>query len=259
MSSGRKRDIRMPAPYLRRIWLDPARVPDREAYPFCLPFLHDDFELSFDTAITIIVGENGTGKSTLLEGVAVLAGYDEAGGGKGYRPVDHSNALEKMGGSLSKALRAGWLPKITNGWFFRAESFFSVARYLDEANRPMPDVPGGAQPDFLSHSHGEGFLRFFEERCQRQGIFIFDEPESALSPARQIEFLKLLRRMEDSTICQVIMATHSPVLMAYPNARLLRLSKYGLEPVTVEQTDHYKVMRAFCDDPAGFVQAAIVE
>jgi len=254
-----KRNIRLPAPYLRRIWLDPARIPDREAYPFCLPFLHDDFELRFDAAITIIVGENGTGKSTLLEGVAVLAGYDEAGGAKGYKPVDHSNALEKMGGQLSRALRASWLPKITNGWFFRAESFFSVARYLDEANRAIPDVPGGTPPDFLSHSHGEGFLRFFEERCQRQGIFIFDEPESALSPARQIEFLKLMRRMEASTICQVVMATHSPMLMAYPNARLLRLTKHGLEPVSVEQTDHYKVMREFCDDPAGFVQAAITE
>jgi predicted ATPase len=255
MASRRNRTINMPAPYLRRIWLEPSRIADRAAYPFCLPFLQDDIELSFDRPITIIVGENGTGKSTLLEGIAVLAGYDEAGGGKGYRPVDHSNATEVMGGELSEALRAGWLPKITNGWFFRAESFFSIARYLDDAARDV----GAREPDFLSHSHGEGFLRFFEERCQRQGIFIFDEPESALSPARQMEFLKLMRRMEQSTICQIVMATHSPMLMAYPNARLLRLSKYGLEPVTVEQTDHYKVMREFCDDPAGFVEAVIEE
>jgi predicted ATPase len=251
----RNRTINLPAPYLKRIWLDPSRIADRAAYPFCLPFLHDDFELSFDRPITIIVGENGTGKSTFLEGIAVLAGYDEAGGGKGYRPVDHSNAVEAMGGQLSSALRASWLPKITNGWFFRAESFFSVARYLDEAAQNV----GGIPPDFLSHSHGEGFLRFFEERCQRQGIFIFDEPESALSPSRQIEFLKLMRRMDNSQNCQIIMATHSPVLMAYPNARLLRLSKYGLEPVTVEQTDHYRVMREFYDDPASFVEAAIAE
>jgi predicted ATPase len=259
MSSRRNRPINLPAPYLKRLWLEPSRIADRKAYPFCLPFLGDDFELSFDRSITIIVGENGTGKSTLLEGIAVLAGYDEAGGGKGYRPVDHSGALEVMGGELSNALRASWLPKITNGWFFRAESFFSVARYLDEANRPIPGVPGGRQPDFLSHSHGEGFLRFFQERCQRQGIFIFDEPESALSPARQMEFLKLMRMMEVSGISQIIMATHSPMLMAYPGATLLRLSKYGLEPVTIEQTDHYKVMREFCDDPAGFVEAAITE
>ncbi len=257
MSSRRNRTIRMPAPYLRRIWLEPSRIDDRAAYPFCLPFLHDDFQLSFDQSITIIVGENGTGKSTLLEGIAVLAGYDEAGGGKGYRPVDHSKAMEAMGGELSDALRASWLPKITNGWFFRAESFFSVARYLDEV--ALEPGSGGTPPDFLSHSHGEGFLRFFEERCQRQGIFIFDEPESALSPARQIEFLKLMRRMEESTICQVVMATHSPMLMAYPNARLLRLSKYGLEPVTVKDTDHYKVMREFCNDPTGFVEAVMEE
>jgi predicted ATPase len=260
MSSRRNRTINLPAPYLKRLWLDPSRIADRAAYPYCLPFLKDDFELRFERAITIIVGENGTGKSTLLEGIAALAGYDEAGGGKGYRPVDHANALEKMGGELSMALRASWLPKITNGWFFRAESFFSVARYLDEANRLMPGLAGGGnQPDFLSHSHGEGFLRFFEERCQRQGIFIFDEPESALSPSRQIEFLKLLRRMDESTRCQVIKATHSPMLMAYPNATLLGLSKHGLEPITVEQTDHYKAMREFFDDPKGFVEAAIGE
>ncbi|WP_433996326.1 AAA family ATPase [Bradyrhizobium jicamae] len=160
-----------------------------------------------------------------------------------------------MGGTLSQALRASWLPKITHGWFFRAESFFSVARYVDQAALDVGDAP----PDFLSYSHGEGFLRFFEERCQRQGIFIFDEPESALSPSRQIAFLKLLHRMDASGHCQVIMATHSPMLMAYPNATLLRLTKYGLEPVSLEDTDHYRVMREFCDDPGGFVEAVIAE
>jgi predicted ATPase len=247
------RQIRLPPPYLRSVWLDPSRVTDPSAYPFCLPFLSKGFTLDFDQPITIIVGENGTGKSTLLEGIAALAGYDEAGGGKGYRPVDHSGAVEAMGGKLSTALRASWLPKITSGWFFRAESFFSVARYLDRAAVEVNEAP----PDFLSHSHGEGFLRFFEERCRRQGIFIFDEPESALSPSRQIEFLKLLRRMEQSKICQVIMATHSPILMAYPAARLLHLTKYGLEPITVQDTDHYRMMKEFCADPAVFVDSLL--
>jgi predicted ATPase len=247
----RKRDINLPAPYLKRVWLDATRVTDREAYPFCLPLLRDDFSLSFERAITIIVGENGTGKSTLLEGIAALAGYDEAGGGKGYTPVDHSAAIEVSGGKLSDALRASWLPKITNGWFFRAETFFSVARYLDAV--------GSGYADFLSHSHGEGFLRFFEERCRKQGIFIFDEPESALSPSRQIEFLKLMRRMEEIGHCQIIMATHSPMLMAYPDATLLRLTKYGLEPTTVKETDHYKILQKFCADPASFIEAAMME
>jgi predicted ATPase len=254
--ASKKRNINLPAPYLRRIWLDQSRVGNASAYPFCLPFLRKDFELEFDQAITVIVGENGAGKSTLLEGIAALAGYDEAGGGKGYRPVDHSHALEAMGSSLASASRASWLPKITNGWFFRAESFFSVARYLDQvAQEPF----GGPPPDFLSHSHGEGFLRFFEERCQRQGIFIFDEPESALSPSRQIEFLKLLRRMDRSGICQVIMATHAPMLMAYPGARLLHLSKYGFELVSVEETEHYRLMREFWNDPAAFIETMLKE
>ena len=189
----------------------------------------------------------------MLEGIAVLAGYDEAGGGKGYRPVDHSRAVETMGGTLAAALRASWLPKITWGWFFRAESFFSVARYLDVAALDVHAPP----PDFLSHSHGEGFLRFFEERCQRQGLFIFDEPESALSPSRQLEFLKLLRLMDRSQTSQVIMATHSPMLMACPNARLLQLSKYGLEPVALEDTDHFRLMREFFAGPAGFIDAML--
>jgi hypothetical protein len=170
MSSGRNRTTRLPAPYLRRIWLEPSRVADRKAYPFCLPFLRDDFELSFDRSITIILGENGAGKSTVLEGIAALAGYDEAGGGKGYRAVDHSMAIEEMGGELATALRASWLTKITKGWFFRAESFFSVARYLDQV--------GSRSADFLSHSHGEGFLRFLRRalpgprhlRLRRAGI-----------------------------------------------------------------------------------------
>jgi predicted ATPase len=178
-----------------------------------------------------------------------LAGYDDAGGGKGYAPVDHERAVEVSGGSLAQALRAAWLPKVTTGWFFKAETFFSVARYLDAVGSPTAD--------FLSHSHGEGFLRFFEERCGRQGIYIFDEPESALSPSRQIEFLKVLVQMRKSGVAQVIMATHSPLIMACPGAELLQLDKYGLNPVDLEDVSHYRIWREFCADPAGFVQAML--
>lgn len=243
----------LPPPFLKRIWVDLAKVTDRSAYPFCLPMFQVDFEWHFDRQITVIVGENGVGKSTLLEGIAALAGYDDAGGGKGYRPVDHSDAVEEQGGRLADALRAAWLPKITDGWFFRAESFFSVARYLDEAAVQV----GAAPPDFLSHSHGEGFLRFFEERLARKGIYIFDEPEAALSPMRQLDFLRVLKRMEQANNAQVIIATHAPLLMAYPGARLMRLSKYGLEPTTLEMTDHFRLMREFCHDPEAFVAGAL--
>lgn len=253
-----KKHTSLPPPYLKRVWLDEEQVPNRRDYPFCLPLFRDaGFELSFERPVTIIVGENGTGKSTLLEGIAVLAGFDEAGGGPGYRPVDHSRSIERGGGDLARAMRASWLPKVGQGWFFRAESFFSVARYLDEA--ALDDPFGGPPPDFLSHSHGEGFMRFFEERCQRPGVFFFDEPESALSINRQFEFLKLLHRMDTGGNSQVIMATHAPILMALPGAQLLRLNKYGLEPVSLEDTEHFRIMREFTRDWRGTVSAMLDE
>ncbi len=250
------RHTTLPPPYLKRVWLDDEAPIDFQAYPFCLPlFRSESFSLSFDTAITVIAGENGVGKSTLLEGIAVLAGFDESGGGPGYRAVDSSRAEEVGGGVLSDRLKASWLPKVGQGWFFLAESFFSVARYLDVAARDA----GAAGPDFLSHSHGEGFIRFFEERCTRPGIFIFDEPESALSPTRQFEFLKLLRRMNVGGMSQIIMATHSPILMALPEARLLRMRKYGLEPAALEDTDHFRIYREFIYDHRGMVETMLDE
>ena len=166
--SRKRRGTSLPAPYLKRIWLDArAGTATRPPIRSALPFLRGAFELEFERAVTIIVGENGTGKSTLLEGIAALAGYDEAGGGKGYMPVDHSRAIEAMGGSLGQALRASWLPKVTRGWFFRAESFFSVARYLDEAaQEPLSGPP----PDFLSHSHGGGIPALLQGALRAAGL-----------------------------------------------------------------------------------------
>jgi predicted ATPase len=244
------RHTTLPPPYLRRVWLDLPPGTNRAAYPWNLPlFRTGEFELLFDKPITLIAGENGVGKSTLLEGIAVLAGFDESGGGPGYRTVDSSDAEDIGGGTLADGLKASWLPKIGQGWFFRAESFFSVARYLDTAARES----GGFGPDFLSHSHGEGFVRFFEERCARPGIFIFDEPESALSPVRQFEFLKLLRRMQQGAQSQAIIVTHSPILMALPEARLLAMGRYGIEPIELEDTSHFSIYRQFIADPHGLV------
>lgn len=249
---ARGRHTTLPPPYLKRVWIDPDALVDHAAYPFCLPlFARGPFELQFDAPVTILVGENGVGKSTLLEGIAVLAGFDEGGGGPGYRAVDHSTAIERGGGDLARALKAAWLPRIGQGWFFRAESFFTVARYLDAAGSPSAD--------FLSHSHGEGFLRFFEERCTRPGLFIFDEPESALSPKRQFDFLKLLRRMQNEGRTQVIMATHSPILMALPGSALLQMSRGGLDAVELEKTDHYRLTREFILDPHGITSAMLDE
>jgi predicted ATPase len=250
----KSKGTRLPAPFLRRLSLRVESDASRDDYPFNLPWLQDPkFELQFTTPVTIIVGENGTGKSTLIEAIAALSGYDEAGGGKGYRPVDHSRAVDRSGAELSYHLRASWLPKVTTGWFFKAESFFSVARYLDAAA-----IEGmAAPPDFLSASHGEGFVRFFDERMSRQGIYFMDEPESALSPKRQLELLRILDQVQRSAQSQVIMATHSPILMALPGASLLEITHRGIQPINLDQTQHFKLYEAFVRDPEGFIAVAL--
>ena len=248
------RSTNLPAPYLKRLWVkEDAALGD--GYPFSLPWLTQGFSLDFSTPITIIVGENGTGKSTMIEAIAALCGYDEAGGGKGYMPVDHTEALDRSGALLADALRAAWLPKVTAGWFFRAESFFSVARYLDQA----ASAANAAPPDYLSWSHGEGFVRFFEERLSRQGIFFLDEPESALSPKRQLELLRLLHRIGETAGAQIIMATHSPILMAIPGARLLEITRDGFSEIALRETRHFKLYADFISDPDDFVARALAD
>jgi len=248
----RKSDTKLPAPFLKRLWVDGDLNADA-GYPFNLPWLSSNFELEFTTPVTIIIGENGTGKSTLIEAIAALSGYDEAGGGKGYMPVDHSNAIDTSGSGLRSILRAGWLPKVTNGWFFRAESFFSVARYLDESALDAGEAP----PDFLSWSHGEGFLSFFEERMSRQGIYFMDEPESALSPKRQMELLRILHRIGESAVSQIIMATHSPLLMALPGARVLEITRHGFQDADNRDSMHFRMYQAFTIDPEEFIREAL--
>ncbi|MGH1415496.1 MAG: AAA family ATPase [Pelagimonas sp.] len=249
----RTKPTSLPAPFLKRLTLKEA-LPQAPSYPLDLPFLHDDFEINFEQPVTIIIGENGSGKSTLVEAIAGLAGFDQAGGGQGYRPVDHAQAIDVSGSGLGDHLRAGWLPKVTRGWFFKAETFFSVARYLDRAAVETYKPP----PDFLSWSHGEGFVRFFEERMSEQGIYFLDEPESALSPRRQIELLRLLSDIQRSARAQVIMATHSPILMAVPQADLWRLTHRGLAPTNLFDTDHFRLYRAFTEDPDGFIKSAMM-
>ena len=180
---------------------------DWDSYPLSLPIVHSGgFDITFEKPVTIIVGENGSGKSTLLEAIATMAGFSDGGGAQGMLAVEQSATSGEDAARLGELLKAAWLPQVRRGWFFKAETFFSVARYLDEA--------GSTRAGYLRASHGEGFLSFFQERLAEQGLFILDEPKSALSPAKQFEFLKLLRTMQRANNCQVIIATHSPILMA---------------------------------------------
>jgi predicted ATPase len=269
------------APFLKRLWTDPEVLARSEGYPFDLPLVRSGgVEIDFDRAVTVIIGENGTGKSTILEAIAEMAGFGKMGGSRDMQQADWTdeNYVEaevadlpgaaaraasiresRAEHNLARVLRLAWLPKVSGGFFFRAETFHRLARYLDEsANFGLGPGKG---PEHLRMSHAEGFLDFFESRFsgpfRKQHLFIFDEPESALSPRRQIDFLKMIRKLEDTGLCQMIIATHSPVLMAYPQAQLLRLSRGSIDPCTVEQTDHFRFLREFYLDPAGFIDATM--
>jgi predicted ATPase len=238
----RHRPIRLRAPYLRTLrWRDPeATRTDR--YPFTLPFLSDDFEFEFEEPVTILMGENGTGKSTLIETVAALAGFRISGGGAWAGDRADANGADDPR-ALAAALRAGWLPKVSRGWFLRAGSFETVAGLL--------------QTDHLMVSHGEGFAGLISERMAGQGLYILDEPEAALSPRRQAELLAFLANIQETAEAQVVMATHSPLLMAVPGAALYRLTHRGIARVALRDTDHFRLWQAFTTDPDGFVAAAL--
>jgi len=249
----RNRTTNLKPPYLKHVWLDDEHlrsVQQTDEYPFSLSLVRSGaLDLRFESAVTTLVGENGSGKSTLLEAIAVMAGFDERGGAQGMRAVDRSENSGTDAGRLGNFLKAAWLPQVRQGWFFRAETFHSVATYLDDS--------GSFQANFLSSSHGEGFLQFFEERLDRQGLFILDEPEAALSPAKQFDFMKLLRRMQRAENCQVIMATHSPILMALPDADLWQIDSFSIHPTVLEKTPHFRLYKEFIDYPHETVEAMI--
>lgn len=246
--AGKRRPTRLRAPFLTRVTLRDGPPDPGAGHPFSLPWLRDeDFEIAFTTPVTIVVGENGVGKSTLIEALAALAGFGAGGGNR-----NHGGASdESSGAQLSDILRGAWLPKMTQGWFFRAETFHTLARYLDDADSPTAD--------FLSWSHGEGFARVFAERMAGQGIYFMDEPESALSPKRQLDLVALLADMQETGRAQAIVATHSPLIMAVPGARVLQVSRFGFLERAWQETSHFRLWRAFAADPEGFIAEAIDE
>jgi len=231
------------APFLKRLTLLPERM-EGDDYPFNLPILESgQLALSFDRPITFFVGDNGTGKSTLLEAIARQCGFSVLGGGRNQASRDPTD-----GPDLAPALRLSWLPKVSKGFFLRAESFFDFASYIDEMG-PEAQEPYGGKP-LHAQSHGQSFFALFENRLRgaRQAIYLLDEPEAALSPQRQIEFLGLLRAWEEPGNVQMIIATHSPIIMSYPRAALLSFDGGRIRPARYTETDHYRVTRRFLMD-----------
>lgn len=251
---AKRRETNLPSPWLKRVWIKDELVKERKGYPFHIPlFRSEGFELDFDNPVTIIIGDNGSGKSTLLEAIGELAGFGKLGGGRDHQVFSSAPWEEDSGRSLARYMGASWLPRMNSGWFFRAESFFSLSSFLEQSAHDV-NMSG---PDYLSHSHGEGFMRFFRERGTRKGLFIFDEPESALSPQRQFEFIKHLAGQVAEGNVQAIIATHSPILMAIPGARLLQLDQRGLYETSFRDTAHFRLYSEFFMDPEGTIDTMI--
>ncbi len=238
------------APFLKHLsFLEERVTPDE--FPFSIPaFRNGKLELEFERPVTIIVGENGTGKSTLLEGIAAQCGFNLSGGNR-----NHVYSADLNQSALGNALRLGWLPKVTTGFFMRAESFFNFGRYLDEMQKEDPKTLAAYGGKSLhAQSHGESFLALFENKFGGRGVYILDEPEAALSLQRQLEFLKVIRELEQEGQSQFLIATHSPVLMAYPGAQLLLFDGRVVREVALSETPHYRIMRDFMNNPAMMMQ-----
>ena len=235
------------APFLKSLSFIEDRVKPQE-FPFNIPaFRGGKLELSFEQPVTIVVGENGTGKSTLLEGIASQCGFNLSGGSRNNA---YDNALKQP--SIGNALRLGWLPKVTQGFFLRAESFFNFASHLDQLQREDPrSLSSYGGVSLHEQSHGESFLALARNRFGRgRGIYILDEPEAALSMQRQFEFLKIIRELEIEGESQFIIATHSPIIMAYPGAQLLLFDGKVVREVPLSETPHYRILRDFMNNPA---------
>ena len=217
-------------------------------YPFNIPAFTGVKTIPITKPVTFFVGENGSGKSTLLEAVASLCGFCAAGGSKNYL-IDSQD----VDAPLPKNMRLSWQPKITNGFFLRAESFYNLATYVDELAARGPDILnayGGVS--LHEQSHGEAFFSLFTHRFGRRGIYLLDEPEAALSPARQLAFLRLIWQMARQGAAQFLIATHAPILLAYPEADIYSLDYAPLKLIDYEETAHYRLTLEFLNNREQF-------
>jgi predicted ATPase len=234
--------------YLKQITLNWDKVNDKDQYPFNIPALSRLDTLDLNQNVVFIVGENGTGKSTLLEAIAYQCGFDIGGGSR-----NNDLGLTDKSVLLSSIMTLSWMSKVTKGFFLRAETFFNFAQYLDEMAKEHPaqyEAYGGKSLN--EQSHGEGFIALFTHRFGGKSLYILDEPEAALSPLRQFALLKIIHDLEQDNQAQFIIATHSPILMAYPGALIYQCDEDGFHKTNYEETEHYRLTKAFLDNPERF-------
>jgi len=234
--------------YLRSIKLSRDKIDCFNRYPFSLPAFRDLECLEFHPQVTFIVGENGTGKSTLLEAIAIAWGFNPEGGTRNFNfstRNSHSGLHEYI--HLIRGTR-----KPRDSFFFRAETFYNLATQIDELE--VGEFYGGKS--LHEQSHGEAFFATFMNKFKGNGLYILDEPEAALSPMRQ---MAMISRMYDlaKQNSQFIIATHSPIIMGYPGAMILQISNNGIEVIEYEKTENYIIMKEFINNRKKMLQVLL--
>ena len=237
--------------HLVQVRVNNENYPTSRCYPFNIPILRGTSELTFRRPVVFFVGENGSGKSTLLEAITKKCGiyiWD-----KPRRHVAHNNPYETR---LADYIAVTWANGSVPGSLFRAETFRDFADFLDDVALCDPGrlkYHGGHILNTLSH--GEAILSYFGGRYHIKGLYFLDEPEAAFSPSSQVRFLKLLQRLEAEGHAQFIMATHSPILLAYPGAQIFSFDSSRIEEVDYEDTAHYRLYKQFFTDRSVFLGA----
>lgn len=238
----RRAPIEYGSPFLTSLAMREDRIVPGQ-HPFNIPILADGLSLQFTSPVTFLVGENGSGKSTLLEALAWSAGFSEEGGNRSNQYADTDD-----GGLLGRALMLAWRQKVATGFFLRAETFFNFATHLENVASTFQAYGGRS----LHHqSHGEAFLSLFAHRFE-DGLYLLDEPEAALSPQRQLAFLRILHQLTSRRVAQFIIATHSPIILAFPGATVWSLDGGRIEEIDYRDTEHYRVTRDFLESPERF-------
>ncbi|HOO44641.1 MAG TPA: AAA family ATPase [Deltaproteobacteria bacterium] len=230
--------------HITNVTLHPEDFPTREKYPFNLPIFHQTRELIFTTPVTVLIGENGTGKSTLLEAIAHRCGITIWRGPS--RGRFERNPYEE---DFFRHIRVEWADGMVPGSFFGSSVFQSFAQILDEWAASDPailDLFGGRS--LMTQSHGQSILSFFRSRYRLRGLYLLDEPETALSPKNQIRLLEILTSMGSAGHAQFIVATHSPILLACPEASIFSFDHVPIRRVSYEETDIYRVYKGFMED-----------
>ena len=241
----------MPAPYLTRIERSVRAELDPGCFPGNLPFVRD-LNLELDRPVTFFVGENGSGKSTLLEATAVLAGMPIYGGGTNDLGAVRDWPEDSQ---LAQTIRLGFRKRPADGYFFRAELQARFSLLLEE-RRSDPDFNGDPYMRYggkslQTRSHGEAFLAVMQNRFT-EGLFLLDEPESALSPQRQLVLLAIMHNRVREHGAQFLIATHSPILLTFPEARIVSFDSAPLQSTTLPETSHYQITKGILDHPEAY-------